>query len=89
MQDIIADCRRLIENMVICRNYLYLTQKLTELNTENEKQELLETFKNNSVITWQYINFHDEYDFSEEKTGDTIGFNLSKILSWKLEENRS
>nr|MCU0240679.1 Tn3 family transposase [Pyrinomonadaceae bacterium] len=26
MQDIIANCRRLIENMVICWNYLYLTQ---------------------------------------------------------------
>jgi len=78
---------RLIENMVICWNYLYLTQKLTELNTENEKQELLETFKNSSIITWQHINFHGEYDFSEEKTRDSIGFNLPKILSWKLEEN--
>jgi len=87
MQDIIANCRRLIENMVICWNYLYLTQKLTELNTENEKQELLESFKNSSIITWQHINFHGEYDFSEEKTRDSIGFNLPKILSWKLEEN--
>ncbi|MCY7344730.1 MAG: Tn3 family transposase [Pyrinomonadaceae bacterium] len=87
LQDIIANCRRLIENMVICWNYLYLTQKLTELSTENEKQELLETFKNSSIITWQHINFHGEYDFSEEKTRDSIGFNLPKILSWKLEEN--
>ncbi len=86
-QDIIANCRRLIENMVICWNYLYLTQKLTELNTENQKQELLETFKNSSVLTWQHINFHGEYDFSEEKTRDSIGFDLPKILSWKLEEN--
>jgi TnpA family transposase len=87
MQDIIANCRRLIENMVICWNYLYLTQKLTELNNQNEKQELLETFKNSSVITWQHINFHGEYDFLEEKTRDSIGFDLPKILSWKLEEN--
>ncbi len=87
MQDIIANCRRLLENMVICWNYLYLTQKLTELNNQNEKQELLETFKNSSVITWQHINFHGEYDFSEDKTRDSIGFDLPKILSWKLEEN--
>jgi len=86
-QYIIANCRRLIENMVICWNYLYLTQKLTELNSENEKQELIETFKNSSIITWQHINFHGEYDFSEEKTRDSIGFNLPKILSWKLDEN--
>ena len=87
MQDIIANCRRLLENMVICWNYLYLTQRLTALNSENEKQELLETFKNSSIITWQHINFHGEYDFSEEKTRDSIGFDLPKILSWKLEEN--
>ena len=74
-------------NSVICWNYLYLTQKLTELSSENEKQELLETFKNSSIITWQHINFHGEYDFSEEKTRDSIGFDLPKILSWKLEEN--
>ncbi len=87
MQDIIANCRRLIENMVICWNYLYLTQTLTELNNQNEKKELLETFKNSSIITWQHINFHGEYDFSEEKTKDSVGFDLPKILSWKLEEN--
>ena len=87
MQDIIANCRRLLENMVICRNYLYLTQRLTALNSENEKQELLETFKNSSIITWQHINFHGEYDFSDEKTRDSVGFDLPKILSWKLAEN--
>ena len=87
MQDIIANCRRLLENMVICWNYLYLMQRLTALNSENEKQELLETFKNSSIITWQHINFHGEYDFSDEKTKDSVGFNLPKILSWKLEEN--
>jgi len=87
MQDIIASCRRLIENMVICWNYLYLTQKLTELAGKNENQELLETFKNSSIITWQHINFHGEYDFSEEKTRDSVGFDLPKILNWKLEEN--
>lgn len=68
-------------------NLNYLTQKLTELDTQNEKQELLETFKNSSIITWQHINFHGEYDFSEEKTRDSIGFDLPKILSFKLEEN--
>lgn len=87
MQDIIANCRRLIENMVICWNYLFLTQKLTELPNEHSTRELLETFKNSSIITWQHINFHGEYDFSEEKTRDSIGFDLPKILNWKLEEN--
>lgn len=87
MQDIIANSRRLLENTIICWNYLYLTQKLTELPDAQSKDELLETFKNSSIITWQHINFHGEYDFSEEKTKDSIGFALPKILNWKPEEN--
>ena len=84
MQDVTANCRRLIENTVIAWNYLYLTQKLTELSSEAEKQSLLEVFKASSIITWQHINFHGEYDFSEEKFHDSIRFDLPKILSWKL-----
>ena len=61
---------------------------MTDLNSENEKQELLETFKNSSIITWQHINFHGEYDFSEEKTRDSIGFNLPEIVGWKMEAKR-
>lgn len=87
MQDVTANCRRLIENTVICWNYLYLTQKLTELTDETKKQQLLETFKESSIITWQHINFHGEYDFSEEKSKDSVGFDLPKILSWKPREN--
>ena len=84
MQDVTANCRRLIENTVIGWNYLYLTQKLTELPQEPEQQSLLAAFKASSIITWQHINFHGEYDFSEEKFHDSIRFDLPKIMSWKL-----
>jgi TnpA family transposase len=86
-QDIIAGCRQLIENSVICWNYLYLTQKLNDAN-QKESQELLSAVKEGSIVTWQHINFHGEYDFSEEKLRDSVGLNLPKILSWKRDENQ-
>ena len=43
-QDIIAACRQLIENSVVCWNYLYLTQKLNDAN-QKESQELLTAVK--------------------------------------------
>jgi TnpA family transposase len=86
-QDISAECRRLIENSVICWNYLYLTHKLTKAD-KDEKDELLKAIKEGSIITWRHINFHGEYDFSEEKLKDSVGFDLPEILSWKLEEKR-
>ena len=83
-QDISSECRRLIENSVICWNYLYLTHKLTTAD-KAEQEELLKALKEGSIITWRHINFYGEYDFSEEKLKDSIGFNLPKILSWKAD----
>ncbi len=86
-QEITAECRRLIENSVICWNYLYLTHKLTKSGV-GEKAELLKAIKEGSIITWRHVNFYGEYDFSEEKLTDSIGFNLPEIVGWKLEEKR-
>ncbi|MGI8495645.1 MAG: Tn3 family transposase [Pyrinomonadaceae bacterium] len=86
-QDISAECRRLIENSIICWNYLYLTHKLTKADKDG-KYELLRAIKEGSIITWRHINFHGEYDFSEETLKDSVGFDLPEILSWKLEEKR-
>ena len=47
-QDISAECRRLIENSVICWNYLYLTHKLGKAD-KDEKDELLKAIKEGSI----------------------------------------
>ena len=86
-QEIAAECRRLIENSIICWNYLFLTHQLTRSNT-TEKTALLKAIKEGSIITWRHINFYGEYDFSEEKLKDSIGFNLPEIVSWKLDQKR-
>jgi hypothetical protein len=66
-------------------NYLYLTNKLTEMLDENQRQSLLESIKAGLIITWKHINFHGEYDFSAEKMQDSVGLNLLQILTWKAE----
>ena len=86
-QEITAECRRLIENSVICWNYLFLTHKLTKSGA-GEKTELLKAIKEGSIITWRHVNFYGEYDFSEEKLKDSIGFNLPEIVGWKMEAKR-
>ena len=49
---------------------------------------MLTAVKEGSIVTWQHINFHGEYDFSEEKLRDSVGLNISQILSWKRTENQ-
>jgi hypothetical protein len=63
------------------------THKLTKSGT-GKQAELLKALKEGSIITWRHVNFYGEYDFSEEKITDSIGFNLPEIVSWKTEEKR-
>lgn len=82
-QEIAEGCRRLIKNAIICWNYLYLTQKIAEAETDEVKQELLASIRNGSVASWQHVNLHGEYDFSEKKLSDSVGLNATVILAMK------
>ena len=32
-----------------------------------------------SVVAWQHINLHGEYDFADEKLQDSVGLQVPKI----------
>ncbi len=81
-QEIAAGCRRLIKNAIICWNYLYLSQLLGEAKTEERRSDLVESIKHGSVVSWQHINLHGEYDFSDDKLQDSVGLNLPKIVGF-------
>ncbi len=82
-QEVVEGCKRLIELSIICWNYLYLSQLLIN-NVYIERLKYIKIIKNGSIIVWHHINFLGEYDFSEEKTRDSIGFNYKDILTLKV-----
>jgi len=41
-QEMAEACKRLIKNCIICWNYLYLLQKLTEIDDPGKREELLQ-----------------------------------------------
>lgn len=81
-QEITAGCRRLIKNAIICWNYLYLSQLIGEAQTEEKRNDLVESIKHGSVVSWQHINLHGEYDFSDDKLQDSVGLDLTKIVGF-------
>lgn len=83
-QEIAEGCRRLIKNAIICWNYLYLSQKLYEAETDERKTEIINAIRDGSVVTWQHVNLHGEYDFSDERLQDSIGLDLTKIEGLKV-----
>ena len=78
-QEIAEACNRLIKNCIICWNYLYLSRKIAEARSDEERQRLLRTIASHSPIAWSHINLLGEYDLSDEKLLDSIG-----ILNPKL-----
>jgi hypothetical protein len=62
-------------------NDLSLTQKIARAESDERRQELLTVIRNGSVETWQHINLHGEYDFSDEKLQDSLGLNVPEILA--------
>ncbi len=82
-QDIAEGCKRLIELSIICWNYLYLSQLLVN-KLSCERNQYINIIKNGSIIVWSHINLLGEYDFSKEKTKDSIGFDYKKILELRV-----
>jgi len=76
--------KRLIENAIICWNYLYLSQRVCDCKNEDEKQQLLKSIKTGSVVVWHHINTQGEYDFSDEYLKDSFRFKLDELLNLNI-----
>ena len=79
-QEIAEACKRLIKNCIICWNYLYLSQKLEEMEDAAARRAFLDAVAHGSAISWQHINMLGEYDFSKEKLQDSIGIRPPKLV---------
>jgi TnpA family transposase len=87
-QDIASNSLRLIQNSIICWNYLYFSDKLAKETDENEKSLIIQSLKNGSIVHWQHINFYGEYDFTKIDTNKKdFEFNLDEIINLKVEDN--
>lgn len=80
-QEIAESCNRLIKNAIICWNYLYLSQKLSTAENDNNRQILLRAISTHSPMSWAHINLLGEYDFSDEKLKDSFGIKPPKMAA--------
>ena len=77
-QDIAEGCRRLIKNVLMYWNYLYLSKEIIKEKSEERKLLLIEAIKNGSMMRWSHFNLAGEYDFSDEKMIDSVGLSTPK-----------
>ena len=79
-QEIAEGCRRLIKNAIICWNYVFLSQQIAEECDPQRRQSLIDAVRTGSVASWQHLNLHGEYDFSDDNMQDLVGLTVRKNL---------
>ena len=55
--------------------------ELTPYRRQREKANAIKTINNGSMLVWQHVNFHGEYDFTQDADQPNLLFDLEKILA--------
>lgn len=79
-------CRRLLENVVICWNYLYLSREVVNATPE-ERKSILELIPDISPVAWEHFNFQGEFDFDESLPRDQLEIDLQAMFDLEIDED--
>lgn len=82
-QEISAICKTIIQNIIILWNYIELT-KIIMRSDDLTKQTLLENITGASILSWQHVNLHGTYDFSNILSVNDRDYSLSEVVNFKI-----
>lgn len=77
-QRIASACKLIIQNSIVLWNYLYLSERVITTKENTERDQLVESIRRGSPLTWQHVNLRGEYDFTKHSAPPTP-FDLAKI----------
>ncbi len=81
-QEIAVICKTIIQNIIILWNYIELTKIIMRAETE-ERALLLERITRASILTWQHVNLHGTYDFSNLLSANDPDYTLDEVINFK------
>jgi len=81
-QEISVMCRTIIQNIIILWNYIELT-KIIMRSDPDERVLLLENILSASILTWQHVNLHGTYDFSNLLSANDPDYSLDDVVNFK------
>ena len=83
-QQLADACKRLVQNVIVCWNYLYLNQYLLQAPTA-ERQAVADAIAASSPVSWQHLNLHGGFDFSDEALKNSLRFDLEALFAFQWE----
>ncbi len=84
-QQLADACKRLVQNVIVCWNCLYLNQYLFQALAA-ERQQVADAIAASSPVSWRHINLHGEFDFSDEALKDSLRFDIEALFAFNWEQ---
>ena len=84
-QQLADACKRLVQNTIVCWNCLYLNQYLFQAPAA-ERQSVADAIAASSPVSWQHINLHGEFNFSDDVLKDSLRFDIEALLAFNWEQ---
>ena len=83
-QEKIIQCRLLLQNAIVLWNYMYLSEILTKVQSQEELEEIMAVIKNSTAVVWHHVNMMGEYDltraaFRKLLNNNNLRFDIEKI----------
>lgn len=82
-QEISAMCRTILQNIIILWNYVELTKIIMRSDKETQGV-LLEHITSASILTWQHVNLHGTYDFSDLVAANSNEYSIDEVIHFKV-----
>lgn len=82
-QEIFAMCQTIIQNIIILWNYVSLT-KIIMRSDLRARKTLVKHITSASILTWQHVNMHGTYDFSNLTAANDNEFEPDEIMNFKV-----
>ena len=80
-QQLADACKRLVQNVIVRWNCLYLNQQLLRAPA-TERPAVADAIATSSPVGWQHINPHGEFDFSDEALKDSLRFDGEALFAF-------
>jgi len=81
-QEIAVGCRHLIQNAIILWNYLFISEKLSQITNPAELKKQIDFLKKTSMMSWEHVNLHGKYDFDVDV--NTNPFDMTAVKSLNI-----
>jgi len=78
-QEVVESCKRILKNAIVCWNYMYLTQKLSEIKDPQKREAFIDKIRSSSTVSWEHFLIHGIFDFSENSLRDSRAFAFNKM----------